>query len=447
MPRRSSGARLRSTLPALALLLATAAPALAGSLGERAILPNGMVLLVSERRAVPLVTATLYLRAGAILDPAGRPGTANLMAELLTQGAGSRTALQISEAIEFVGGSLAAEAGRELVTVSLSLLSRDLDLGLDLLADVILRPAFDPAEVARKRQEVLAWIQRKREDPGAVAWEAFRQLVYGSHPYGHPVEGTEGAVAALTREELVRFHAAYVRPDRAILAVAGDVSLEELRPKLLGRLGGWQPGGATDVAPPPPAPLTRRTVRTIQREITQANITLGHLGITRDNPDYYPVQVMNYLLGGSFGSYLTTAIREAKGWAYDVGSAFGAGRLAGDFSVSLQTRNEVAGQAIAEALAQIRRIREEEVAPQALEEAQAFLTGSFPLRLDTSAKLVGMLASLEYHGLGLDYVERYPALIRAVTAADVRRVARRYLDPERYALVVVGDLRRTGPLP
>jgi zinc protease len=183
-------------------------------------------------------------------------------------------------------------------------------------------------------------------------------------------------------------------------------------------------------------------VRTIQRDVTQANITLGHLGVTRDNPDYYAIQVMNYLLGGGFNSYLVAKIREEKGWAYDVGSAFGPGKYAGEFSVSMQTKNEVAEQAIEAALAEIRRMREQPVSEQELKDTKAYLTGSFPLRLDTSRKIVGMLATIEYYGLGLDYVDRYPGLINAVTAADVQRVAQKYLDPNRYALSIVADLSK-----
>ena len=415
-------------------------PVPAAGLGQREVLPNGMVLLASEKHGVPIVTVSLLIQAGSILDPPDKPGVANLVAELMTQGTQTRTAPQISEAIEFVGGSLSVDAGRELTTISLSVLSKDLDLGLDLLADILQNPTFAPAEVERKKQEVIAGIKRDQEDPGTVSWQAFLKLIYGTNPYGHPVEGTEASVPAITREDLVRFHEAQYRPNKAILAVVGDVTLPDLKRRLDARLGGWQQGGPAFTPPPKPAPLTQRTVRTIQRDVTQANITLGHLGVTRDNPDYYAIQVMNYLLGGGFNSYLVAKIREENGWAYDVGSAFGPGKYAGEFSVSMQTKNEVAEQAIEAALAEIRRMREQPVSEQELEDAKAYLTGSFPLRLDTSRKIVGMLATIEYYGLGLDYVDRYPGLINAVTAADVQRVAQKYLDPNRCALSIVADL-------
>ncbi len=415
----------------------------AAALATRDVLPSGMVLLVSEKHAVPIVTATMLIQAGALLDPPERPGLANLTAELLTQGTTTRTASQISEAIEFVGGSLSVEAGQDVTTVALSVLSRDLDLGLDLLADILLHPTFAPDEIKRKVQEVLAGIKRKQEDPGEVSAEAFAALVFPGHPYGRPVEGTEDSVPTITREDLVRFHEAQYRPNRTILAVVGDVSPADLRRRLEARLGPWKPGGSTFTPPPAPSPPARPVVRTIQRDVTQANITLGHLGVTRDNPDYYAIQVMNYILGGGgITSRLTTKIREEKGWAYDVGSAFIPDKYAGTFSVTLQTKNESAQGAIQAVLAEIRRIQEQPVNENELKDAKAYLTGSFPLRLDTSGKLVRLLANIEYFGLGLDYVDRYAGLVNAVTRADVQRVAQTYLHPDRYAMAVVADLAK-----
>lgn len=446
MTARHAAQRLLALL--LFACLVSAAPAAnAADLSRREVLPNGLVLLAAEQSALPIVTATLVIRAGAAYDPPEKPGTANLAAQLLSQGTTTRSAPQISEAIEFVGGSLTVEAGRELLTVSLAVLRKDLDLGLDLLADILRNPVFAPADLERKRQETLAGIRRDKEDPGTVSHRAWRSLTYGSHPFGRPVEGTESSVPTITRDDLTRFYTEHIRPDLAILAVVGDVRFDDLSRRVAARLGDWAPGGRTPSLPPPPRPLAARTVETIQRTVSQASINLGHPAITRDHPDFYAVQVMNYLLGGGFTSYLVTAIREEKGWAYDVGSRFSAGKLAGDFNLSLQTANETAQDAIELALVQIRRMREQPVGAADLADAKAYLTGSFPLRLDTSSKLVGMLAAIEYHGLGLDYVARYPDEINRVTAADVQRVARRHLDPERYALTVVADLTKAKIAP
>jgi len=446
--RRHRGAGLQAVVLLLLVLVVGPGQVLAAALGQREVLPNGMVLLFSEKRALPILTATMLIQAGAIQDPPDKPGVANLTAELITQGTTARTATQISEAIEFVGGSLSVEAGQDVTTVSLSVLSRDVDLGLELLADILLNPTFAPDEIQRKVQEVLAGIQRTQEDPGEVATEAFAALVFGTHPYGRPLEGTQASVPTITREDLVRFHQANYRPNKTILAVVGDVRLADLKRRLEARLGGWQPGGSAFTPPADPAPLTRPVVRTIQRDVTQANILLGHLGVTRDNPDYYAIQVMNYILGGGgVTSRLTSKIREERGWAYDVGSAFTPDKYAGTFSVSVQTKNQTAQDAIDAILAEMRRIRDQPVTETELADAKAYLTGSFPLRLDTTGKIVWLLANIEYFGLGLDYVDRYAGFINSVTVADIQRVARKYLHPDRYALAVVADLAKAKLTP
>ncbi|HYL81523.1 MAG TPA: pitrilysin family protein, partial [Candidatus Acidoferrum sp.] len=239
---RRTVAVLRTILVSVCVLCLFSGGAWAAAIGQREVLPNGMILLVSEKHAVPIVTATLLIQAGALWDPTDKPGLANLTAELLTQGAAARSASQISEAIEFVGGSLKVDAGQDVTTISLSVLSKDLNLGLDLLADILLHPAFAPAEIQRKAQEAVAGIKHKHEDPGELAAEAFAALTFGKHPYGSPVEGTEISVPSISREDIVRFHDLYYRPNRSILAVVGDVSLQDLRQRLEGRLGAWQAG-------------------------------------------------------------------------------------------------------------------------------------------------------------------------------------------------------------
>jgi zinc protease len=427
----------------LLVLLLLPVHALAGQFAQREVLPNGMVLLASERGAVPIVTVSMLIEAGAYLEPADKAGLASLTADLLTHGTRSRTATEIKEAIEFVGGSLAAGANNGVTSVSLSVLKKDLDLGLDLLADILLRPTFAPEEIQRKTAEVLAAIQRKQEDPGEVAAEAFAAAVFGRHAYGRPVEGHAATVRAITREDIVRFHETYYRPNRAIVSVVGDVNPADFRQRLLSRLGAWQPGGPEVKGPPDATGIAKTVVTTIQRDVTQANIFLGHLGITRDNPDFYAVQVMNYILGGGgLTSRLVAKVREEKGWAYDVGSGFMADKYTGSFGVSLQTRNETAAEAVEAVLAEMRRIREQPVSAGELSDAKAYLTGSFPLRIDTNGKIARLLVNIEYFGLGLDYPERYPEYINRVTAQDVQRVAQKYLDPEKYALIVLADLAK-----
>jgi zinc protease len=424
------------------LVLALGLPKLSESapLGRRAEMQNGLTLVVAERPMLPMVTVEVLIKAGSLRESKEKAGLANLTAELLPLGTASRTAPEISETIEFVGGGLSASASRDLASVSLTVLKRDLDLGLELLADVLLRPAFRQEEIARKVQELQGSIQRKQEDPGTVVREAFASTLFGERPYGRPVEGTEESLPGITRKDLVEFHQRYYVPNNSILAAAGDVTLEEMQRALEKHLRGWSRKDIPSLEVSAVSPPASLQVVKIDREVTQANVVWGHLGIERKNPDYYTLSVMNLILGGGgLTSRLMRSIREERGWAYDVHSFFSARRLPGAFQVSLQTKNETAGSAIEEVLRQIRDIRENGVTTKELEEAKGFMTGSFPLRFETNRQVVSFLAGVEFYGLGMDYPERYPEIIRAVTREDVLRVARRYLHPDRGILVVVAD--------
>lgn len=424
------------------LVLALGLPKLSESapLGRRAEMQNGLTLLVAERPMLPMVTMEVLIKAGSLRESKEKAGLANLTAELLPLGTASRTAPEISETIEFVGGGLSASASQDFASVSLTVLKRDLDLGLELLADVLLRPAFRQEEIARKVQELQGSIQRKQEDPGTVVQEAFASTLFGERPYGRPVEGTKESLPGITRKDLVEFHQRYYVPNNSILAAAGDVTLEEMQRALEKHLQGWSRKAIPSIQVSTVSPRASLQVVKIDREVTQANVVWGHLGIERKNPDYYALSVMNLILGGGgLTSRLMRSIREERGWAYDVHSFFNARRFPGAFQVSLQTKNETAGSAIEEVLRQVRDIRENGVTAKELEEAKGFMTGSFPLRFETNRQVVSFLAGVEFYGLGMGYPERYPEIIRAVTREDVLRVARRYLHPDRGILVVVAD--------
>lgn len=417
-------------------ILAAAAP-----LAEREVLDSGLTLLVASRRALPIVTVKVTVQAGSLWEPEGQAGLANLSALLLTRGTATRTAAQIDEAVDFMGASLSSTADRDSSEVDLTLLKKDLPAGLELLADVLIHPAFEEGEIARKVRELRAALRKRQEDPGEVASEAFNELIFGSHPYGRPLEGTDASLAAITRDEIVKFYRDHYTPERAFVTVVGDVELKEITAQLRTLLGPWPKGKGTVEKAGEPKPLQEKiVVKKIDRSVAQANILLGHQGIRRDNPDFYALTVMNYILGGGgFSSRLVERIREEKGWAYDVHSYFYPGLERGAFQVGLQTKNETAGPAVEEVLRELRRIRDQGVTDQELADTKAYLTGSFPLRLDTNRKLAGLISTVEYYKLGLDYADRYPRLIEAVTKEEALRVARTYLTPDRYVLVVVAD--------
>jgi zinc protease len=436
---------MRPAIRALALLLVAAlavsvapAPVAAAPIAHREVLPNGIVLLVAERPGVPIVAVRVSMRAGAAFEPADRTGLANLTGALLTRGTAKRTGPQIDEAIEFVGGSLEAGAGRDSLTASLSVLKKDLTLGMDLLSEVVLAPAFPQEELKRKVAQIQAAIKRSEEDPNTVAGRALARLVYPNHPYGTPVEGTVASVGTLTRDDVVNFYRGHARPDSTVIAVVGDITVDEARREMVKRFGGW----ARPSAPVPSVPSASAggapKTETITKELTQATLMLGRQAIRQVDPDYFPLIVASYVLGGGSASRLYGRVRDEGGLAYSVYSYVAPARYGASFTVASQTRTaEVAkvGEILKEELARMTR---EPVKDDELKLAKDYLIGSFPLRLDTSAKVADFIVAIEEQGLGLDYADRYKASVAKVTAADVQRVAGKFFRPDSFNRVVVG---------
>jgi zinc protease len=429
--------RFLRVLSAVALA-ALAVPASAGPIAHREVMPNGVVLLVAERPAIPIVVVRAYLRAGSVYDPADAGGLASLTADLLTRGTAKRTGPELDRAIEFVGGSIDGDAGRDGAAVGLSVLKKDLGLGLDLLAEVLLQPSFPEAELKRRSEDVAAGIQRSEQDPQTVAGRVMAELLYPGHPYSRPVSGTVDSVRRITREQVVAFHRDNYGPAGAIIAVVGDVTLDEVRRELLARLGAWTSPGAPRpaIAQAPAAPPVE--ARRPQRDLTQATVSLARPGIRQDHPDYFPLVVANYILGGGSASRLYTKVREERGLAYSVYSGLGPGRYGSSYFVGLQTRLDAVDEAVRLVKDEMARMGHQGVTPREIDLAKSYLIGSYPLRTDTSGKMSGLLVSVEEYDLGLDWPDRFKAGISRVTAADVKRVAITYMNPATFSSVIVG---------
>jgi zinc protease len=422
------------------LLVLVAAPpgGNAAPLAHREVLPGGTVLLVAERPAIPVVVVSVYVRAGSAYDPPDAVGLANLTAAVLTRGTARRSGPELDQAIELVGGSLEAAAARDGALVSLSVLKKDLSLGLDLLAEVLTQPAFAEAEVKPRVTDIQAALRRAEEDPETVAsWELAR-LLYSGHPYAHPVSGTVDSVGRLTREQVARFHQTHYRPDTAVVVAAGAVTADEIRAWVRGRLARWVPP-AVPVPVVPQAPASPPVEsHTIPRVLTQATVLLGRSAVRQDHPDYFPLVVANQVLGGNSSSLLYRRVRDERGLAYSVGSWLAPWRHGPSMTVSLQTRIDEVNEAVRLVRAEMARMIQAPVSEPELDLARSYLIGSFPLRLDTTGKVARFLVALEEAGLGLDYPERYKEGVGRVTAVDVQRVAAIYFDPARFSSVTVG---------
>jgi zinc protease len=290
----------------------------------------------------------------------------------------------------------------------------------------------------------VATVRRSEEDPEAVAARVLRRLVFPGHPYGRPTEGSETSLGAITREDVVAFHRAAYRPERTVVAVAGDITAAALRTELEARLGSW----STSV-PPPGLPgaaalgLPSRT-ETVQRSLTQATIFLGEATVSRKHPDFYPLLVASQILGGGSSSRLYTRVREERGLAYNVYAQYAPSRLAGLFLVELQTENPRVREALAVVREELIRLRRERVSEEELARVRSNLIGGFPLRMSTAAEVSDLLVAIERHDLGLDYPARFRQAVSAVTADDVLRVVRTHWDPDAMSLALVGNLREAG---
>jgi zinc protease len=429
-------------LLALTMLAATSASALDV---RRQVLDNGLVLLVAERHNLPIVRVAIGLNAGSMQEPAEKAGLANLTSSLLTAGTATRTAHEIEEAIEFVGGDIGASGGSDYSTVRLSVLKKDVDLGFDLLADIIQNPTFPEDELTKKKERIKGGLKASEDDPTFVASREFKKALFGDHPYGRLVTGTAETIDSITREDIVRFHKKFYVPDNAVMAVVGDLTFDEVTGLIKRYFGDWKKSGGLRLSEETAVPAVGGRTIIIDRDLTQATIILGHGGVARDDPDYYALSVMNYILGGGgFASRLMQNIREEKGLVYDIYSFFSASRFGGGFRVSLQTRNESAREAIGEVLREIRRIRSGLVDERELSDARSFLIGSFPMRIETGARIASFLVAVEFYGLGVEYIDNYPRFIESVTRQDILRVAKKHLDPDNYILVVVGDQEKVG---
>ena len=409
----------------------------------RFVTASGITVLFLEQHYLPIVEVHAMLKVGSAQDPPDKAGLANLVANLLDEGTTSRSSKQLAEQIDFVGGSIETKTSEDFTTASVRVLRKDMDVGASLLADILQHPAFHKQEFERIRNHILGEIVSDNDDPGHVAAKAFNQLVFHGHPYRWPVNGTEDTLTKVTLADVQNFYAKEYLSNQTILAIVGDLTYDQATALVQAHFSTWKKGTPPARALKKPNPIERRTVQLIEKDLTQSTIMLGHPGISRTNPDYYAVTVMNYILGaGGFSSRLMDSIRDKQGLAYGVMSHFDARLMPGAFMVNLQTRSEATNQAITGVLNELKSMREAPVTDQELAEAKSFIMGSFPLRFDSTAKLAQVLAQVEFYGLGLDYFTQYPKWIERVTKEDVQRVAKQYLDPQRYALVVVGDLAK-----
>jgi zinc protease len=413
-------------------------------------LPNGLKVLLVENASIPTVSLTASVLTGARYDPESKAGLAIMVSRLLDEGTATRTSLEIADAIESVGGSIETDGSFERIIATASVLNKDVDLGLELLADLLIRPVFPQEFVDKEKERTLAEIQSAQDRPQVVAGWAFNELVYQDHPLHRPSHGYPGTVEKITRADLLDFHSRFFVPNNVLLSMVGDFRIQDLLPKVEKFFGDWVSKPVVFPTYENPVRQTAKRAKFVTMPAQQLNIYLGHLGITRTNSDYYALQVLDTILGGGAGftARIPQRLRDELGLAYTTFASITmtAGMDPGRFIAFIGTSPENMKLATEGLINEIRRIIEEPVTAQELQDAKDYLTGSFVFAFESSPQIARFLVHAEVYGLGFDYVEKYPEYICDVTVEEISRVARKYLDSENYTLVVVGPVAENGDL-
>jgi zinc protease len=401
-------------------------------------LENGLRVVLVPSAKQPVLSMQLSVLGGTLYDPAGKSGLADMVASLLTKGAGTRSADQIAEAIERVGGSLGASAGPDFLNISASVLLDDRELAFELMADALLRPNFPTEEVELLRTQTLSALALARSQPEAIAGRIFAKALYGDHPYGRRAD--EESIKSITRADLVAFHAMRARPAQGLLVLAGAIDSLEAHRLVTRHFSAWSGRGAS---PPParPAPQRMRSeIILVHRPgSVQSNILVGNTTWLPTDTRGHALDLANQILGGASDARLFTILREEKGWTYGAYSDVAKVRGVGSFTASAEVRTEVTDSALVELLAQVRRMGAEPVRIDEFTRQQQTLTGRFPLQVETAQQVAGQVATARLLGLPNDYVQTYRQRLSALTPEDVQRAARAGMRAEAALIVVVGD--------
>ena len=402
-------------------------------------LANGLTLVVVEDSRLPLVSYRLAFRVGGAFDPPALPGLTDLLAGLMPEGTRSKTSKEIADEVARMGASLSAGANSDYTIVAASALSQFNDPIMDLLAEVALEPSFPENEVALAKQNTKESLRQQRAQPSFLASEMVSRVMFGEHPYS-VVAPTPESIDRATREEFVSFHHSKLVPNNAVFIVVGNVKYEDILKRAESLFATWQRGEDVVANFPAPPVRTKRTAYLIDRPgSAQSNIVIANSGIIRTSPDYFPMLLMHTVLGANASSRLFMNLREDKGYTYGAYSNLDARRSAGTFRSTAEVRTPVTGDSLKEFFYELERIRNEPVSAKEIADAKSYLTGVFPIRLETQEGLTDQLVQIKMLNLPDDYLERYRDRVQAVTVEDIQRIAQKYVKPDEAALTVVGD--------
>ena len=402
-------------------------------------LANGLTVVVVEDTRLPLVSYRLAFRVGGAFDPPELPGLTDLLAGLLPEGTESRSSKELADEVARIGASLSAGANSDYTIVAASALAQFNDQIMDLMAEVVLEPSFPENEVELAKQNTKESLRQQRAQPSFLASEMVSRVMFGDHPYSI-VAPTPESIDRCSRDEFVKFHRAKLVPNNGVFIVVGDVRHDEMLNRIESLFSSWQRGEDVVANFPAPPVRTRRTAYLVDRPgSAQSNIVIANSGITRTNPDYFPMLLMHTVLGANASSRLFMNLREDKGYTYGAYSNLDARRTAGTFRAMAEVRTPVTGDSLKEFFYELDRIRTERVSEKEIADAKSYLTGVFPIRLETQEGLTDQLVQIKMLNLPSDYLENYRDRVQAVTGEEIQRVAQKYVKTDEAALIVVGD--------
>ncbi|MGE0449229.1 MAG: M16 family metallopeptidase [Vicinamibacterales bacterium] len=408
-------------------------------------LDNGLQVVAVLHHEQPVVSMRMIVRAGAAQDPAEKAGLSDLTAALLDQGTTTKSAREVNDEIDFLGGAVSAGSGADLSFVNVLVMRDSFEEGLRMLSDTVRTPGFAPEEIERQRQQAIASLRVNFESPEFVADAVFDRLVYGAHPYGVLQTGTPETLATITRSDLQEFHRQYFVPNNAILAVVGDVTAEDAFAGVENVFGGWERRDLpvqTFVAPPDPA---RHVIVVNRPDAVQTEVRAGQIGIKRNHGDYMPLRLALMILGGEGANRLHQVLRTERGLTYGAKADIHTMLEVGDFEASTNTRSEATGEALRLIVDEFWRLQRERVGERELAGAKAYLTGSFPLTIETPDAIATQVLNVLFYGLPVEQLQSFRERVNAVRADDIERVARYYLKPDRLAIVLVGNAAAFTP--
>ena len=410
---------------------------------QKTALKNGLKVWLVEQHELPIVAFNLVLQTGSDHDPNAKAGLASMTADVLDEGTKSRTALQIAEQLEFIGANLGVNAFTDGSFVTLNTLTKHLDKALDVYVDVIVNPTFPQKDFDRLKQQRLTALLQQKDRAAVIASLSFNKIIYGStHPYGVNPSGTESSIKEMTRDDVVKFYQMYYRPNNATLIVVGDVKMNDVIQKLEALFASWKSDNVPSVPLAVTPTIDKRRLYLIDKVgAPQSEIRIGYPAVARNSPDFFPITLMNWVLGGQFSSRINMNLREKHGFTYGARSAFIFNKQPGPFVASAGVTTSKTDSSVREFLSEIDKMHKDGITATELDFVKKGLTGTFARNFETPGQIAGALQNLVLYSLPDNYYETYLQNINKVSLDEVKNVSTKYLDSSKMGVVVVGDLK------